>query len=70
MKHEMTEVAFRCDCVKLKRAIQAKIYEETKYMTQEEVREYTRKGAEEFDRKVERYRAERAKLAESVGTDH
>ena len=67
MKHNTTSPDFRCDCVKLKRAIQAKIYEETKYMTREQVREYTRKGAEEFDRKLERYRAE---LAETVSTDN
>jgi hypothetical protein len=62
MKHETkaTEPEFRCDCVKLKRAIQAKIYEETKYMTWEQEREYIRKGAEEFDRKLERIRAELA----------
>ena len=67
MKHNTTTSDFRCDCVKLKRAIQAKIYEETKYMTREQVREYTRKGAEEFDRKLEHYRAE---YAESVSADH
>jgi hypothetical protein len=60
MKHKTStpEPEFRCDCVKLKRAIQAKIYEETKYMTREQLNEYTRKGAEEFDRKIERLRAE------------
>ena len=31
------------DCVAMKREIQAKIYEETKHMTPEERREYTRK---------------------------
>ena len=60
MNPNTTTPVFRCDCVKLKRAIQAKIYEETKYMTWEEEREYIRKGAEEFDRKIERIRAERA----------
>ena len=48
------------DCVKMKREIQAKIYEETKHMTWEEEREYIRKKAERFDRDVERIRAERA----------
>ena len=47
------------DCVQMKRDIQARIYEETKHMTWEEIRENTRKGAEEFDRKIERLRAER-----------
>ena len=48
------------DCVKWKRERQAKIYEETKHMTREEKREHTRKSAEEFDRKIERIRAEQA----------
>ena len=60
MQHSTTAPDFRCDCVKLKRAIQAKIYEETKYMTREERREYDRRGEEEFDRKIERIRTERA----------
>ena len=66
MKHDTTapEGEFRCDCVKLKRAIQAKIYEETKYMTREQVREYTRKASEEFWAGVERCRAELAASAE------
>ena len=51
---------FRCDCVKLKRAIQAKIYEETKYMTPEERRERRRKNSEEFRADIERRRAELA----------
>jgi len=51
---------FGCDCVAMKRAIQARIYEETKHMTWDEIREHTRKGAEEFDRKLERIRAEKA----------
>jgi len=37
------------DCVKMKREIQAAIYEETKHMTWEERREHTRKSAERFD---------------------
>ena len=67
MKHNVVapEGEFRCDCVALKRAIQAKIYEETKYMTREQRREYDRKGEEEFNRKIERIRSERAALAES-----
>ena len=51
---------FRCDCVKLKRAIQAKIYEETKYMTPEERRERRRKNSEEFRADIVRRRAELA----------
>ena len=51
------------DCVKWKRERQAKIYEETKHMTREEKREHTRRGAEEFDRKIERIRAERQAVA-------
>jgi hypothetical protein len=35
------------DCVKMKREIQAQIYEETKNMTREEVREYYRQASEE-----------------------
>jgi hypothetical protein len=62
MKHKTSahEPKFRCDCVKLKRAIQAKIYEETKYMTREQLREYTRKASEEFWDGVERCRAKLA----------
>jgi len=68
MTHEMIERPFRCDCVKLKRAIQAKIYEETKYMTPEEQREYFRQAGEEFWSKLDHSRTGQAKLAESVGT--
>ena len=52
------ESVFRCDCVKLKRAIQRKIYEETKYMTDEEQRERTRKTSAKFRAEIERRRAE------------
>jgi hypothetical protein len=55
------------DCVKMKREIQAKIYEETKGMTREEVREYIRRGAERFDEERRLRRAERAVL---VGSDN
>ena len=54
------------DCVKMKREIQTKIYEETKGMTREEVREYIRSGAERFDEDRRLRRAERAVLAESA----
>lgn len=40
------------DCVKMKHDIQAKIYEETKDMTREEILEYFRKGSEEFRREA------------------
>jgi hypothetical protein len=53
------------DCVKMKREIQAEIYEETKHMTWEEQREYFRKGAERFDAYIERRRAELAAEAQS-----
>ena len=47
------------DCVKMKREIQAQIYEETKHMTWEERREHTRKAAERFDEAQRLRRAER-----------
>ena len=43
-------------CIQMKRDIQAKIYEETKHMTPEELREYTRQGAERFREEGRRYR--------------
>ena len=43
------------DCLKWKAETQAKIYEETKNMTREEVREYYRQAVERADRR----RAER-----------
>ena len=46
------------DCVKMKREIQAKIYEETKHMTWEERREHTRQASERFWADIERRRAE------------
>jgi len=51
------------DCVKMKREIQAKIYEETKHMTPEEQRERLRKNSEEFWADIKRRRAEIAKQA-------
>ena len=67
MTSEVTlqESPWGCDCVAMKRAIQARIYEETKHMTWDEIREHTRKGAEEFDRKIERIRAEMAAEAQT-----
>ena len=47
------------DSIRMKREIQAKIYEETKDMTREEVREYIRRGAERFDEEQRLRRAER-----------
>jgi len=63
----LPEAAPRFDCVKMKREIQAQIYQETKDMTTDEWLDYVRKGSEEFRTKVARYRAERAAL---VGTDN
>ena len=51
------------DCVKMKREIQAQIYEETKHMTHEERREYTRKASEEFQGEGERFQARRRAAA-------
>ena len=47
------------DCVKMKREIQAKIFEETKHMTLEERRERSRQASE----RAERRRAERQRQA-------
>jgi len=63
------DAPFRCDCVAMKRKIQAEIYEETKNMTREEWREHTRKASKEFWADIECRReklAERAALAESA----
>jgi len=64
MKPETIERPFRCDCVKLTRAIREMIYEETKYMTPEEQLDYFRQAGE----RAAHRRAERAKLAESGET--
>jgi len=56
-KPETTEPPFRCDCVKLKRAIQAVIYEETKYLTPEERREYFRQAGERAAQRRAEHRA-------------
>jgi len=53
------------DCVKMKREIQAKIYEETKHMTWEERREHTRKSSEKFREEQRLRRAERAAEAQT-----
>ena len=50
-----------CDCVGLKRKIQAEIFEETKYMTLEERREYDRQASERFWADAERRRAAASK---------
>jgi len=42
-------------CVKMKRDIQAKIYEETKNMTPEERREHTRQASARFREEGKRY---------------
>ena len=48
------------DVLKWKQETQAKIYQETKNMTTEEVLEYFRRGSEEFREEQKRRRAERA----------
>ena len=48
------------DCVKMKREIQAKIYEETKHMTPEERQERTRRASEKLRAEGKRFRAEQA----------
>ena len=53
------------DVMKWKQETQAEILRETKDMTREEVREYFRRASEEFQAEGERYRAERAKSAET-----
>jgi hypothetical protein len=50
------------DVLKWKAETQAEILRETEGMTNEEVREYFRKGSEEFRKEGERYRAEKMKL--------
>ena len=47
------------DCVAMKREIQAKIYEETKGMSREEVRDYIRKESMAFREEQRLRRAER-----------
>ena len=48
------------DSVRMKREIQARIYEETKHMTREEKREHTRQASEKFWADIERRRAKLA----------
>ena len=60
-----------CDCVAMKRKIQAEIYEETKHMTREERREYNRQASERLWADIERRRAERrAAESRTRGADH
>jgi len=54
------------DCVAMKREIQAKIYEETKGMTGEEVREYFRLASERAALRRKARARLRAALAEST----
>lgn len=56
-KFEWPEPIPGFSCVKMKQEIQAQIYRETKGMTDEEVREYVRQGAERFDADMEQRRA-------------
>jgi len=53
------------DVLKWKQETQAEILRETKGMTDAEVREYFRKGSEEFQAEMKRFRAERAKSVET-----
>jgi hypothetical protein len=53
------------DALQTKWDIQAEILRETEGMTREEVREYFRKGSEEFQAEQRLRRAERVKSAES-----
>ena len=53
------------DVLKWKQETQAEILRETKGMTDAEVREYFRKGSEEFQAEMKRFRAELAKSAET-----
>lgn len=45
------------DVLKWKQEVQMEIYETTKDMTSEEVREYFRKGSEEFQKEIAAIRA-------------
>ena len=56
----LSELIPVCDCVAMKRKIQAEIYEETKGMTREEYFAFLRKGSGEFWADVKRLRAELA----------
>jgi histidinol dehydrogenase len=47
------------DCVEMKHKIQEQIYEETKDLSDEELIEYFRKGAERFQREVDEMRKEK-----------
>jgi hypothetical protein len=60
MNPKTTERPFRCDCVKLKRAIQSQIYEETKYMTPEEQLERINRIGNAVWAEMKRRRAELA----------
>jgi len=48
------------DALQMKAEVQAEIIRETEGMTDEEVREYFRKGSEELRKDGERYRVEKA----------
>ncbi|MCL2744073.1 MAG: hypothetical protein FWE67_09490 [Planctomycetaceae bacterium] len=45
------------DCVEWKREVHAKFQRETEGMTEDEVREYYRRGAERFDKERAEYRS-------------
>ena len=53
------------DPVEMKRKVQAEIRRETEGMTREEVREFYRRGSEEFQAEMKRFRAELATESQS-----
>ena len=53
------------DPVEMKRKVQAEIRRETEGMTREEIREFYRKGSEEFQAEMKRFRAELATESQS-----
>ena len=51
-------------CLQMKQELQERVQRATEGMTDEEYIEYLRKGAERFDRKMERLRAEKQSVFE------
>ena len=58
------------DSLKWKRKVHAKILRETEGMTDEQIRERERQASERMRKEREQYQAERANLAETVGSDN
>ncbi len=69
MRHEMknSRAVPGFSCLKMKQELQEIVYRETEGMTDEEVREYIRQGAERFDRESQQRKTEKAKQQELVG---